>query len=106
MVVRLDNSVIATRASEHLERAVRDDFVDVHVVGSARASLKYIEREVLLPAPFNQFFRRADDRLRNWLVEVAAFEMRGSGRFLDLCKRGDQRVIHAQAADLKVLERA
>jgi len=90
MIVGLNLFVITTRASHDLERSIRDHFVDIHVVRSARAGLKHVKRELLLPLTFNQFFRRLDDCLRDLLIEFVELEVCGCRRLLDLCVRDDQ----------------
>src|SRR5215217_8269990 len=90
VIVWIDDFVFTTCAPDHLERAVRDDFVHIHVVGRAGACLKYVECEVVPPLSFNQFFCRLNDGVCNRLVELAELEMRACSRFLDLGERRDQ----------------
>ena len=70
-------------AAEHLDGAVRDDFVGVHVRLGAGAGLPDDEREVIVEFAVHHLLRRFDDRLADLRIELTKSHVRFGGGALD-----------------------
>ena len=63
MVIRMDGLFRAHLAAQHLNRAVGDDFIGIHIGLSARACLPYDQWEVVVQLAIYDFLRGLDDDL-------------------------------------------
>ena len=61
--VRAHRRVVAARATEQLERAVRDDFIRIHVRRRASAALDHVHEKVLVMTAGSDLARGAHDRV-------------------------------------------
>ena len=93
-------------AAEHLDGAVGDHLVGVHVGLRAGAGLPDDQREMVVELAVDDFLRRLDDRLAELRVEPAELHV-GFGRgALDDAERAHDRQRLLFPADLEIAERA
>ena len=91
---------------EHLDGAVRDHLVGVHVGLRAGAGLPDHQRKLAVVLAVDHLLRRRDDGLGKLRIEIAQ-RVVGLGRaLLDDAQRADQGKRHALAADLEIAEAA
>ncbi len=106
VVVRVDRLLAAHHAAGHLDRAVRDDLVRVHVRLRAAARLPDEQREVVVELPVDHLVCRRDDELdliRRQRLQVAVHERRG---LLQDAERADHRPGKMLGADVEVMKRS
>ena len=106
MVVRMHRLLRALLAAQHLDGAVRDHLVGVHVGLRAGARLPDHQRKFAVVLAVDHLLRRHDDGFGELRIEIAQ-RVIGLGRaLLDDAERADQGKRHALAADLEVAEAA
>ena len=106
VIVRMNRRVRAALAAEDLVGAVRQHFVDVHVVRRARARLIDVDDEVLAVLAGENLVCGLHDRVRDLRVEPSRFPVRQRRRALDPHCRVDEGRQRPQSADWKVLHGA
>ena len=95
-------------AAGHLDRAVGDDLVDVHVRLRARAGLPDEQREVVVERPGDHLVRRRDDEVGELGVEATVGLVDHGRGLLQHAHRADDLERHAVGrgvADREVVER-
>ena len=93
-------------AAQHLDRAVRDHLVGVHVRLRAGAGLPHDQREVLVELAVDHLLRGGDDGLAELRVEPAERHVRFRRGALDDAERAHDRHGLLLPADLEIAERA
>ena len=106
VVVGVHGLLGALLPAEHLDGAVGDHLVGVHVGLRARARLPDGEREVLVELAFGHFLSRLDDGLADLRVEPAERHVGLGGRPLDDAERAHDRQRLLFPADFEIAERA
>jgi hypothetical protein len=106
VVVGVDRLLRAHSPAHHLDGAVRDNFIGVHVGLGARAGLPYDQREMVVQLAVDHFLRRCDDVLCKLRVELAEFEIRLCRCTLHDAERTDNRGRLLLPADLEIAQRA
>ncbi len=106
MVVRMHRLLRAHLPAEHLDGAVRDHLVHVHVGLRAGAGLPDHQRKLAIVLAFDHLLRRRHDGLGELGIEVAQRVIGLGGAFLDDAERPDEGKRHALAANLEVAEAA
>ena len=105
VVVGVDRLLRAQDAAEHLDRAVGDHLVGVHVGLGARAGLPDDQREMIVELAFGHFLRGLDDGLADLRVELAEVHVHLGRGALDQAERPDDRRRLLLPADREILER-
>jgi hypothetical protein len=106
VIVGMDRLFRAQLAAEHLDRAVRNHLVGVHVGLRARAGLPHDEGEMVVKLAFQHLLRRRHNRFADRRVELAEVHI-GFGRgALDDAERPDNRRRLLLPADLEIVARA
>ena len=106
VVVGVDRLLRAHLAAQHLDGAVRDHLVGVHVRLGARAGLPDDQREMVVELAVDHLLRRLDDGLAELRVEPAERHV-GLGRgALDDAERAHDRQRLLLPADLEIAEGA
>ena len=106
MVVRVHRLLGADGAAQHLDGAVGDHLIGVHVGLGAGARLPDDEREIVVELAFGHFQRRRRNGLAQLRLDVVECDIGQRGRPLDDTQRAHQRLGHGFRADLEVAERA
>jgi len=106
VVVRVDGLLGAHLAAQHLDGAVRDHLVGVHVRLGARAGLPDREREVVVELAVDHLLGRGDDGRADLRVEAAQLHVGLGGGALDDAQGPDHRPRLLLPADLEVAEAA
>ena len=106
VVVGMDRCLRADHSAEHLDRAVGDHLVGVHVRLRTRAGLPHDERKFGVELAVDHFLRRADDRVGELAIEHTQVAIGFGRRALDRAQGANKRHRHRLAADAKVLQRA
>jgi hypothetical protein len=101
----MDAVVLAARAAEDLRRAVREHFVDIHIVRRASARLIDVDDELIAQPPGQDFIGRAHDREADLARQPPERDVRLRRRLFHHDGRCHQLVRRAQSADRKVLHR-
>ncbi len=102
----MDRRVAAAGLAKQLVGAVRQHFVDVHVVRRARARLVNIDDEMLAVLAGENFIGRLHDRVGDLRVEPPRFLVRQRRRALYPHRRVDEGRQGPQPTDWKILDRA
>ena len=92
-------------ATQDLNRPVRDDFVGVHVCGSARASLENIDDELVVELSLNHFLRRFHDCLTDRFLQQPQPHVHLSCSHFNQAQSTDELTRHSQIANRKILDR-
>ena len=106
VVVGMDRLLRAHHAAQHLDRAVGNHLVGVHVGLGAGAGLPDDERKVVVERAVDDFLRGLDDGRAERRVEPAEIHVGFRRRPLDDAERADHRQRLLFPADLEVAERA
>ena len=106
MVVRVDRLLGALFAAQHLDGAVGDDLVGVHVGLGAGSGLPDHEREVVVELAVDDFLRGGDDGLAEVCIHLAERDVGFGGCPLDDAERADDGLRLLFPANLEVAERA
>ncbi|MNN21616.1 hypothetical protein D3C81_1349450 [compost metagenome] len=106
VVVGVDRLLGAHLAAQHLDGAVRDDFVGVHVRLGARTRLPDHQREVVVQLAFDHFIGGGDDGVGQLGVQLAQVAVGLGGGAFDDAQGPDDGQRHLFPADLEVAERA
>ena len=102
MVIRMDRILRADHAAEHLDGAVGDHFIGVHIGLGARAGLPDRQGEMVIPLALGDLECRGGDRVRLAGGHVAEALIGECCRSLDDTQRPDERHRHGLDADRKV----
>src|SRR3989344_3230301 len=92
-------------AAGHLDRAVGNNLIDVHVGLGATSCLPDRKREMAAELVVNDLLRGADDKRRLFLGQQAQFHVGLGRRFFDDPQRADQDRLEMFCSDLKVDQR-
>ena len=103
MIVRRDDVIAALRLTEDFERAVRQDFVHVHVDRCARAALNRIDGELVDEFSVDDLLRRLDERVADALIQPSRLHVRLRCCLLHLGERLNEVNIEPTARDAEVL---
>ena len=106
VIVRMDRLFRAHLAAKHLDGAVRDDFVGIHVRLRAGARLPDDEREMVVELAVHDFLSCLDDGVADLRIEPAERHVRFGGRALDDAERPDDRRGLSFPTDLEIAEAA
>ena len=104
MVVGVYGLLRAHCPAEHLDGAIRDDLIRVHVALRARPGLPDDQGELVIELAIDHLLRRCDDDVRERLIELAKGGIRLRRTLLDDAERMNERQRHSLAADLEVAE--
>ncbi len=104
MVVGMHGLLRAHHPAEHLDGAIRDDLVRVHVALRARAGLPNHKRKLLIELAVDHLLRCRDDGVRERPIELAERGIRLSRALFDKAERMDERDRHPFPADFEVAE--
>ena len=98
--------VLALLVTEKFEGAVGDDFVGVHVHGSAGTSLHHVHRELVVELAFGNFLRSLADSISDFRVERAEFLVGKGGRPLYVAdgRHVIREVFHVVYRDLVIVD--
>ncbi len=105
VVVGMDGLLRTHHPAQHLDGAVRDDLVRIHVRLRARARLPDGEREMRVELAVDHFLRGSDDLLADILVEQAERHIGLGGGPLDDAERAHDGERLLLPADLEIGER-
>ena len=105
VIVRMHQFLVAALAAQHLDGAVGDDLVGVHVRRGAGASLKDVDREMFVPVALRDFPRRGDDDPGVFLVEQPELLIHLRRAQLYQAEGADEGTREPQSADWKILHR-
>ena len=105
VIVGVNRGLRAEPAARHLDRAVRDDLVDVHVGLRARSGLPDVERELAVEATLDDFVRGPDDERGLVPREATSPLVHSGGGLLDVSVGVVDSFGHPVVADGEVLER-
>ena len=107
MIVRMDGCLRAHHAASDLDRAVRDDLIDVHVRLRARARLPDDEWEVVVELAGDNLIGGGDHHVGNVGWQLAKILVGAGGRLLQHTECANDRTIPVVRADadLKVVDR-
>ena len=106
VIVRVNRRLRADLAAQHLDRAVRDHLVGIHVGLGAGPGLPDHQREVIVQLAVDHLLPRIGDRLAEVFFQGAERDIgQGRGALLN-AESADERQWHALAADLEVAEAA
>jgi hypothetical protein len=106
VVVRVDGALGAELAAEHLDRAVRDDLVGVHVGGGTRPRLEHVEDEGIVQPPIYDLLGRLYDGVLLLLIEQAELVVYDGGLQLYRPQSLDEATRLSQVAYGEVIEGA
>src|ERR1043165_445786 len=105
VVARLPAIHIVVRmnfGTEQFTRAMGDDFVGVHVRGSARTGLENVHDELVVPFSVHDFLCGLLNGVSNFAGEQTEFGIRDGGKFFYKTKRADEGPRKAEPADGKI----
>jgi len=105
VVVRVDRLLGAHLAAQHLDGAVRDHLVGVHVRLGARTRLPHDQREVVVQLAFDDFIGRLDDDVGQGRIQLAQLTIGLGGGALDDAQGPHDRQGLLLPADLEVSQR-
>ena len=103
VVVRVNDGIVALCAAENFDGAVGDNLVGVHVHAGACAALNGINEKLIVKIAFDDLVAGLTDCLSDWKRNLTVVCVQHCSGFLDLRDGNDHFVIHAAAADGKVL---
>ena len=103
MIVRRDDVIAALRLADDFKRAIRQDFVHVHVDRCARAALNRIDGELVDEFAVDDLLRRLDERVADALVEPSRLHVRLRRRLLHLRERLNEVDVEPTARDAEIL---
>jgi len=106
LVVGVDRLLGAHLAAQHLDGAVRDHLIGVHVRLGARTRLPDDQREVVVQLAFDHFIGGGDDGVGQLGVQLAQVAVGLGGGALDDAQGAHDRQGLLFPADLEVAERA
>ena len=106
VVVGVDRRLGAHLAAQHLDGAVTDDLVGIHVRLGARAGLPDHQREMVVQLAVDDLVGRVDDRVADGGVELAQRHVGLGGGALDDAQGADDGQRLLLPADLEVAEAA
>jgi hypothetical protein len=106
VIVGMDRLLGAHRAAQHLDGAVGDHFIGIHVGLGARSGLPHHQREMLVQLTVDHFLGGLDDGLADRLVEPAQRHVGFGGGALDDAQRPDHRRRLLFPADLEIAQAA
>ncbi len=106
VIVGMNGILAAELAARHLDRAIGDHLVDVHIRLRAAAGLPHAQRKVIVEVPRDHFLRRLDDEIRPPFVKPAEIVVRQRRGLLDRSEGMHDLDRNAIVADREVLERA
>jgi hypothetical protein len=87
----MDGLFRAHLAAQHLNRAIGDDFIGIHIGLSARACLPHDQREVVIQLAVYDFLSGFDDDLTQVLIHFAELHIGERGSLFDDAERFDNR---------------
>ena len=102
MVVGMNRLLGAHFTAQHLDCAVGDHLVGVHVGLCARAGLPDDKREVLVQLAVDYLLRRRDDGVTDGRVQLAERHVCACGCLLDDAERANDRQRLLFPADLEI----
>ena len=106
VVVGVDRFFRSDLAAQHLDGAVRDHLVGVHVRLGARSGLPDDEREMVVPFALDHFGRRLDDGPAEFRIEQPELHVGFCGGLFDRAERADDGDGLLFPADGEVQDRA
>src|SRR5690349_2391091 len=106
MIVGMNRLLRADLAAQHLDGAVRDHFVRVHVGLRAGTGLPHDERKMFVEFALGYFLRRTRDGSAALRIEYAEGHVDARGGAFDEAEGTDHRHRHAFAAYAKIPSRA
>ena len=106
MVVRVNGSLGAHLAAQHLDGAVRDHLIGVHVGLGARAGLPDDQREMVVQLPLDHLIGGLEDGLTQFRIQLAQRHIGLGGGLLDDAQRANDRQGLRFPADLEVAQAA
>ena len=105
IVVGMNGRLRAHLAAEHLDGAVGDDFIGIHVGLGARPRLPDNQRKVVVEFAVDHLLGGGGDRFADFRVDAAQFDICKRRGFFDDTQSPDHRRRHRLAADFEVSER-
>ena len=106
VIVRRDDVIAAFRLADHLERAVRKDFVHIHVDRRARAALDRVDGELVEEFAREDLVSGGDERVADLLRQAARLHVRERGGFFHGCDRLDEVGVDGLSRDVEVVDGA
>ena len=92
-------------ASSHLDRAVGDDLVGVHIGLGSAAGLPDHEREMIVEPAIDDFLSHPSNQIAGFLTEDSEFGVALCGGLFQHSERTDELARHALVADLEIGQR-
>ena len=106
VIIRVDRLFAAHHAAQHLDRAVRDHLIGVHIRLGARPGLPDHQREVVVELAVDHLLRGAGDGGAQIFVQIALGNINQSAGLFDHPKRANDRDGLAFPADGEIHDRA
>ena len=106
VVVGVHGRLAAQHAAGHLDGAVGDHLVGVHVGLGARAGLPHAQREVVVELAVDDLLGRGGDQVTDRGVQLAKGDVRARCGLLEDAKGADHAARHGVLTDVEVDQRA